>query len=64
MKNMLGEAPSSGCNGVRMPLWTEYERCYSVKDESRLENPLDVLADSYGSQLVSQLIHVQLVFLD
>ena len=44
MKNMLGEAPSSGCNGVRMPLWTEYERCYSVKDESRLENPLDVLA--------------------
>ena len=27
-----------------MPLWTEYELCRSVQDESRLENPLDMLA--------------------
>ena len=36
-----------------MPLWTEYELCSSVKDESRLENPLDVLAHKeYGVPLL------------
>ena len=36
-----------------MPIWTEYELCRSVKDESTLENPLDVLAHrGYGVPLL------------
>ena len=36
-----------------MLLWTEYERCRSVQDESRLENPLDLLDHKeYGVPLL------------
>ena len=36
-----------------MPLWIEYKLCRSMKDESRLENPLDVLAHKeYGVPLL------------
>ena len=36
-----------------MPLWIEYELCRSVQDESRLKNPLDVLAHKkYGVALL------------
>ena len=36
-----------------MPLWIEYELCRSVQDESKLENPLDVLAHKeYGVPLL------------
>ena len=44
MKNMLGGAPSSRYTGTRMSLWIEYELCRFVQDESKLKNPLDVLA--------------------
>ena len=38
---------------MRMPLWTECGLCRFVKDESRLDNPLDVLAHrEYGVPLL------------
>ena len=53
MKNMLGGAPSSRYTGTRMSLWIEYELCRSVQDESRFENPLDVLTHKeYGVPLL------------